>query len=231
MSPRMVVQKSIETQLDVIAVCDHNASENVPYVLRAALGKDLIVLPGIEVASREEVHTLALFDNLEALQIMQDIVYTALKGLNNQDAFGYQPIVNESDEVEGFNERLLIGATDLTLAEIITAIHKAGGLAIASHIDRESFGVIGQLGFIPEDIHFDALEVSRNLGIKNAGKRFPEYAKLAFIENSDAHFLKDIGSGFTDFIIAEPTVAEFKMAFESNNGRRIQYHSGKDRSI
>ena len=50
--------------------------------------------------------------------------------------------------MEGFNERLLIGATTLSLDEILTEIHAVGGLAIASHVDRDLFSVTRQLGFI-----------------------------------------------------------------------------------
>ena len=40
--------------------------------------------------------------------------------------FGCQAIVNELDEVEGFNERLLIGATELALADLVRHIHDLG---------------------------------------------------------------------------------------------------------
>ena len=222
MYPRALVERSIATGLDLIAICDHNASENVPYVIKAARGKPLAVLPGMEITSREEVHTLALFDNLEGLLNIQEIVYGALTGLNDEDAFGCQAVVNEEDEVEELNPRLLIGATGLSLEEILKRIREAGGIAIASHIDRESFSVISQLGFIPEDIRFDALEISKTTGIRQARSRFPEYEGYAFIQNSDAHFLKDIGSVYTDFILAEPTVAELKMAFAGECGRGIE---------
>ncbi len=222
MYPRILVDRSISAGLDVIAVCDHNASENAPYVIRAARGRPLVVLPGMEITSREEVHTLALFDNLEGLFKIQEIVYGALAGLNDEDAFGCQAVVNEADEVEELNPRLLIGATELPLEEIVERVRGAGGIAVASHVDRESFSVIGQLGFIPENIRFDALEISRATGVQQARLRFPEYAGYAFIENSDAHHLQDVGSAFTDFVLEEPTIAELKKAFQGENGRGIR---------
>ncbi len=211
--PSALVKRSMAVGLDVIAVSDHNASENVPYVIEAAKGTRLIVLPGMEITSREEVHTLAIFDNLEGLYSVQRIVYAALGGLNDPVRFGDQAIVNQLDEVEGFNERLLIGATDLTLEEVVLNVRDAGGLAIASHIDRESFSVLSQLGFIPMDIRFDALEISARMGRPRARQFYPEYADYALIENSDAHCLRDVGSAFTDFLLEAPTVAEFKRAF------------------
>jgi 3',5'-nucleoside bisphosphate phosphatase len=213
MYPSILVERSMAAGLNVIAVCDHNASENVPYVMRAAKGTPLVVLPGMELTSREEVHTLAIFDNVEGLYAVQRIVYDALPGLNDPKVFGDQVIVNEADEVEGFNDRLLIGATDLSLEEVVLRIHEAGGLAIASHIDRESFSVLSQLGFIPKDIQFDALEISARMGGSTARECWPEYADYVFIKNSDAHFLRDLGSVYTDFMLEAPTVAEFKRAF------------------
>jgi len=222
MYPSAIVEKAITETLDVIAVCDHNASENVEYVMKAAEEKPLIVLPGMEITSSEEVHVLALFDTVDNLLKIQSIVYNHLPGMNREEIFGCQAIINDLDEVEGFNDRFLLGATRLSLQDVIQYIHHAGGLAIASHIDRESFSVISQLGFIAPDIPFDALEVSNHLGIKNARLKYPELMNYALVESSDAHFVQDIGKGFTNIFLKEATIADLKMAFERRAGRYIQ---------
>ena len=222
MCPRAVVDKSIAQKLDIIAVCDHNASENVQFVLKSAEGKPLTVLPGMEVTSREEVHVLALFDTLGDLMKIQDIVYDHLSGANREEVFGYQTIVNDLDEIEGFNKRFLLGATELSLHEIIHHIHSFGGLAIASHIDRESFSVISQLGFIDPHMPFDALEVTRRTGIRGARLKYPELSRCSFVESSDAHFIRDIGQGATTMFLETGTISELKMAFEHRDGRYIQ---------
>jgi hypothetical protein len=221
MYPRALIEKSITEKIDVIAVCDHNASENVSYVLSLAKGKPISVLAGMEVSSIEEVHVLALFDDLRRLLRFQATVYEHLPGKNREDIFGLQVIVNDQDEVEGTNERLLIGATDLSLNHIVSEIHALGGLAVASHIDRPSYSVLGQLGFIDPETHFDALEISASTGIKQARRQHPELAKHAFITSSDAHSLKDIGRGFTTMILQAANTHELKMAFENREGRRI----------
>jgi len=222
MYPSAIVEKCVRARLDVIGICDHNSSENVPYVRKAARGKPLVVLPGMELTTREEVHVLALFDNEYDLAKLQDMVYGALRGMNREELFGCQAIVNEKDEVEGFNDRLLIGATTLSLHESVDAIHRFGGIAIAAHIDRESFSIMGQLGFIPPDVRFDALEISSRTGLRKGRMRYPELSEYPFIESSDAHFIGDIGNGTTTFLLARPTVAEFRMAFERRAGRCIK---------
>jgi hypothetical protein len=176
----------------------------------------------MEITSSEEVHVLALFDKLEDLEKIQTIVYDHLRGMNREEIFGCQAIVNDLDEVEGFNDRFLLGATGLPLLEIVSHIHGFGGLAIASHIDRESFSIIGQLGFVDPGIGFDALEVTRRTGIMGARSKYPELARFPFVESSDAHFIKDIGQGVMTAFLERATICELKMAFERREGRYIQ---------
>ncbi len=221
MYPRAVVSMSLARRLDVIAVCDHNSSENAQYVIKCAEGTALTVLPGMEITSSEEVHVLALFDKLENLNPLQDLVYRHLPGKNDEDIFGCQAIVNEHDEVEELSERLLIGATTLPLQQIVSDIRRLGGLAIAAHIDRDSFGIFGQLGFIPEGLALDALEISRRTGLSEARRRWPELAQSAFVESSDSHIITDIGKGITRAFLEEATTADLRMAFEKKNGRYI----------
>lgn len=221
MYPRAIIRKAREEKLDIIGICDHNSSENVASVQRAASGHPLTVLPGMEVSSREEVHILALFDNTSRLQQFQKIIYDNLPGENDENVFGCQAIVNEEDEVEGFNQRLLIGATILSLQEIIDHIHRLGGLAIASHIDRESFSVIGQLGFIAPAFSFDALEVTPHLGLARAREVFPELSDYSFITSSDAHFLCDIGRTYTELWMEAGNFQELGMALRGEAGRYI----------
>jgi hypothetical protein len=222
MYPRAVVDKAIAEKLDIIAICDHNASENTQFVLRSAEGKPLTVLPGMEITSSEEVHLLALFDTMDALTKIQDVIYGHLSGTNREEIFGCQAIVNDLDEVEGFNDRFLLGATKLSLLDIIDQIHGCGGLVIASHIDRESFSVISQLGFIDPEIPLDALEVTQHLGVKEARIKFPELTGYPLIESSDAHFIDDIGRGVTTIFLERGTISELTMAFRRQGGRYIQ---------
>lgn len=219
--PSAVVGRALAEKLDVIAICDHNASENVPHAIRAARGSGLTVLPGMEMTSREEVHLLAIFDTLPALQKLQEFVYRHLPGKNDEDLIGCQVIVNDLDEVEGFNERLLIGATGLSLDELVRDVHCLGGIAVAAHIERESFGVMGQLGFVDPAIPFDAMEISFVSGSVGARKRYPELAHYPFIESSDAHRIGEIGQRCTGIYMEEATIPELKMAFAGRQGRCI----------
>lgn len=220
MSPKRVIEKALEKNLNIIGVCDHNSAENVVAAKNVALKKKIAVLAGMEVSSVEEVHVIALFDDIPLVLKLQKIVYESLPlEENKEEYFGQQIIANEFDEIEGYNKKLLISATTLTLKRIIYEIHNLGGLAIAAHIDRESYSVIGQLGFIPQDLEFDALELSPNISESKALDRFPEIKEFPLISSSDAHFLKDIGKSTTSFFLNEPTIYEIQNALKKIDGR------------
>jgi PHP family Zn ribbon phosphoesterase len=176
----------------------------------------------MEVNSSEEVHTLAIFDNEEQALAMQALVYRRLKGTNRPELFGDQVVANEFDEVEGFNDRMLIGATHLGVYEIVREVHRLGGLSIASHVDRPSFSVLSQLGFIPPDLAVDALEISRHLSRAAARSKIPGIADFPLVASSDAHFLEDIGQAHTSFFLEAPNVKEIRMALEGESGRRVE---------
>ena len=221
MHPMALVQKALEANLDMIAICDHNSSANVPYVINAARTSQLKILPGMEITTSEEVHLLAIFDSLSNLISLQNIIDQHLPGENDEERFGVQAIVNENGEVEGINNQLLIGATDLSLDTLIGYIHQFDGLAIAAHIDRESFSVLSQLGFIDDNAGFDALEITHLTGFDQARIKYQELFKYSFIVSSDSHFIKDLGQDFTRFYLEEPSFAELKMALKKQNGRCV----------
>ena len=222
MSPKRIVNRAMKKKLDIIGICDHNSAENVQATVNAACKNDLTVLPGMEITSIEEVHVLALFNETEQVLNLQETIYANLiPGENKKELFGEQIVANEFDEVEGYNNKLLIGATTLNLAEIVKTIHTYGGLAIASHIDRESYSIIGQLGFIPEDLNIDALEISPRTTSAQINARIPNILKYPLITSSDAHFLEDIGKATTSFLLAQPSFDEIKMAFSHRDGRKI----------
>lgn len=224
MTPSAIVKNASENRLDIIAITDHNSAENIIGTKKAAEGTGLTVLAGMEVTSSEEVHILALFDDIEDALKLQDIVYKHLASDRDYDGkSGEQIIVNEKDEVMGFNERLLISATSLTTQSIVDIIYSLGGLSIASHIDREGFGIISKLGFIPKDLKFDALEISPNTDKAKAEGLYGDYKTFQWISSSDAHYIEDIGKRRTSFFIKEATIAEMRAAIKKTGGRRVEW--------
>ncbi|MEA2095379.1 MAG: PHP-associated domain-containing protein [Candidatus Cloacimonadota bacterium] len=121
--------------------------------------------------------------------------------------------------------KLLIGATDLTVEEIVEHIHSLNGLAIASHVDRERFSLIGQLGFVPEGLDLDGLELSPRYMSEKKKLKFSMSAGFPLVTFSDAHYINDIGKTSTTFLIDEITISELKKALKSQDGRSVLTYS------
>lgn len=221
MKPLAVVERAVAVGLDMIAICDHNSAENLPAFIETGKKAGLAVLPGMEITSREEIHLLALLNRTEDCFMLQDWVYRHLPGRNDEEAFGPQVLVNEESVAVGHVDKMLIGATLLSFEEILSFVEKLKGIAIASHIDRQAFSLIGQLGFIPEGVSLDGLEISSRISLEEARRKFHQYRHFAFIRSSDAHFLDEIGKASTPFLLEERTSRELRMALHSREGRGI----------
>ena len=111
-----------------------------------------------------------------------------------------------SDKLEAEAEKLLIGATGISFFDLVPMALEAGALCIPAHIDREYFGVLAHLGFLP-DLPYSAVEV--------AAPQLPEAAgDWPVVRFSDAHQLDQIGRRYTEVEVAEFTVPALRRAFE-----------------
>ena len=173
--------------LDAIALTDHNTGRNLPYAKEAADYYGLIFLPGMEITTKEEVHLLGYFRDVETAMEVGEIFSSHLPPMKNKpDFFGNQFVMNTDDEVMAVEERLLIGATDLDLAECTKIIREHGGAAVPAHINR-GHGLLVNLGLFPEEPDFPAVEVRPELPVNEkliTGKKR--------LRSSDAHHLGDI---------------------------------------
>jgi PHP family Zn ribbon phosphoesterase len=224
MVPRTIVDRAKQAGLDAVGICDHNAAANVQAVREAGREAGIGIIAGMEVTTAEEIHLLAFFDSEHELQTFAGIVRNHLSGINDPELFGEQIVVDKNDEPVALEERLLIGATDLGVAQIVESIHRLAGLAIASHVDRQTFSVLSQLGFIPSELALDGVELSRQAGSED---RY-DLRGLSVVRSSDAHFPEEIGSAVTTFFVEQATVAEIGLALTGSEGRKILKTGAQD---
>jgi len=217
MSPRRIAEEAKRKSLDILGVCDHNSAENAAAVSETAGRAGIRVFPGLEITTREEVHLLALFESIDSALSMQEEVYGHLAGENDETAFGRQVIADAEDEVVGFEAKFLLGAVTLSLGSVVESIHALRGLAIAAHVDRRAFGLIGQLGFVPQGLALDALEISPRLAREEARDKVA--SDLPLVRGSDAHKLQEIGTATTSFFLEDPAIGEVRKALLGVEGR------------
>jgi predicted metal-dependent phosphoesterase TrpH len=220
MTPPAIVAKAIAEGLDMIAICDHNSARNVAAVQQAG-GDRLAVLAGIEITSAEECHVVGLFPAAAAAEAAAAEVGGALPQIDDgyEPFFGEQHVLGADGAALGRETLALATATPLDVNAVVALIHRHGGLAVAAHIDRRSFGVIGQLGLFPTDAGFDAVEVSRH--VAPGSERDAECGGygLPVVRSSDAHYLDDIGAARTKLHCAKPGFAELALALRYEDGR------------
>jgi PHP family Zn ribbon phosphoesterase len=219
-TPPNIVASAIENGMQMIAVTDHNSAENVEAVVKCGRLHGLKVIPGMEVASREEVHLVCLLRSVENALDLQQIVYAALPAmLNRPEYFGRQLVMDGEGNTRGECMRLLMGAADLSLDEVVREVRRLDGLVIPAHVDRPSFSVIANLGMVPPGAEFDALEISASLHRDDAVAKFPCIGGFPVITGSDAHFPRDIGCSPTLFLLERMDLDEIRMAFQCRGGR------------
>ena len=199
MTPNNIVNMALLAGLDIISVTDHNSYRNVKAVMDVASDR-LIVVPGMEITTCEEVHVLCYFKSFDALCDMGRLVEEKMMKIKNEsEIFGRQLIMDSEDNVCGEVEHLLINATDLDIYDVADQTHKRGGIFVPAHIDKSSYSVMSNLGFMPPDLEFDGLEITH----KNRGKMEADYGHYPVLTSSDAHFLENI--------------AEYEYFFDTDN--------------
>lgn len=222
MIPPLIVKRAGELALGIIAITDHNSAENVAAVMGAARGFDLTVLAGMEVQTREEVHLVCLFDTVEQVLDWQQVVYAHLPPLKNKpDFFGAQFVVDATGDFVRYNDRLLATSTSLSVEEVAAGVEERAGLCIAAHVDRPSFSLLANLGFVPEGVRFAAMEITPNANAEEMRRLHPSLAGYSLIRSGDAHRLAEM-SDRTILTLREPTIAEISMAFRGEGGRRVK---------
>lgn len=223
MTPRNIVWHAVQHEVDIIAITDHNACDNVIAALEAAKGTEVTVLLGMEVESKEEVHLIVLFEKMRQLKAWEQFIKNHMSGrLNDAERFGAQFIVDADDNFIAEKTELLLTSLTVGVSEITNQVKNIGGICIASHVDRPTYSIISQLGFIPPDVDLAAVEVSRNMSIAHAAARIPAIGRLPIITASDAHVMDDFINGpKTTFYLEQPTIGEIRQALLAQNSRKV----------
>jgi PHP family Zn ribbon phosphoesterase len=222
MSPRNIVTRARQVGLDIVAITDHNMVENAFYAYELAGETAPLVLFGMELQTMEEIHLLVLFDVYETALGFQRTIYDLLPDVKNDPVyFGDQVVVDEKDEIVRFEERLLLNSAQISLGEAVSTAKSRKGLVIPSHIDSATFSIISQLGFVPDDLAFDALEVVNRERI-DAILPFVGQNNFPFVSFSDAHYLNEIGRRRTALQLKEASLGEIGRALQELRNAPLQ---------
>ncbi|MDL2220750.1 PHP domain-containing protein [Eubacteriales bacterium OttesenSCG-928-N14] len=215
-TPNNIVGMAAIKGLDIIAVTDHNSAQNLPAVAKLCDEAGLLLLPGIEVQTVEEVHVLCYLPTVEAALCLSATLYEHLADIpNSAMIFGNQYMMNENDEVTGQVEKLLINSVDFSIDKLYEIVMELGGICVPAHINRPSNSLMGILGFIPLSPPFTAMEICPTLEAPTV-----DTSAYHILYSSDAHYLGDILERSSFIEVSEPTAAALihKLKEAKNNG-------------
>lgn len=195
MSPSEIVRRSLAKGLDAIAITDHNTTE---------------------------AHCLVYFPTDESRKRFQRYLEEHLPPIpNDPERFGDQVWVNAENEILGEVPYLLLSALDQSVNQIAAQARKVDALFVAAHVERPSFSLISQLGFIDPCLSLDAIEYnnqqrySKLLSIHGYLKEQTQYSA------SDAHYPEQIGTQPSIWQTEELTFDGLRKAFDQKDNHLI----------
>lgn len=223
MTSTAIVRQAVQVGLQWIAICDHNSALNVNSVIEAARGSPLQVIAGIEIETQEGIHLVGLFPRPSRVLEVSRIIRETLPDIDAEYTrkYGEQILLDREGKPCGQEVKALARPSSLALRPAVELIKTHDGLAFAAHIERPSFSVYSQLGDVPRDIPFDALEVSpvnnRPVGLR---EKFARYG-FPLLASSDSHYLSEIGRARSRFMVESLGQEEIVPALRRQGNRSV----------
>ncbi len=223
MSPENILGAAAEKAIDIIGIADHNSTRQSVVIRKMAEKYGIFVLCGAEVCTKEEIHCLAFFENDSKLDEFQKYLDSnIIKIPNKPEKFGYQVVVDEEENIVYEEENLLIASLDKSIEEVELKVHSLGGIFIPAHINKTVNSIIGQLGFFPDDLNVDAVEISRHITKERFVNENPWSIGYTFTTSSDAHIPEDVGTAYSVFKMVNRSFTEIKKALKFEEGRLVE---------
>lgn len=193
MTPNNIVNMSKLKGLDAIAVTDHNSCGNCAAAMSVGRRAGLLVIPGMELCTSEDIHVVCLFSSLDgALAFEKEVKASMPKVKNRPEIYGEQLVLDDTDNVVGKEDNLLIVASGIGVNSVLTLCRSFGGTAFPAHSDKRANGIIEILGAIPPEAGFKTAELSAACDEKAFVSENPTLRGLNILKDSDAHYLWDI---------------------------------------
>ncbi len=194
MTPANIVGMAFISGLKIIAITDHNSCLNCGVAMKYGEEYGVIVIPGMELTTSEEIHVVCLFPRLEDGLRFGEFVYEQLLNIKcKPEIFGDQIIVGEDDNIAGTVEKLLISATDISIDDVDDLMDEYNGIWFPAHIEKDANSIIANLGMIPPDSKFIMAEIKNSKRTEELLEQHTYLQKCDILYNSDAHSLEQIG--------------------------------------
>ena len=223
MNPNNIVDTAITKGLKVISITDHNEVINACSAIQYAQGKDILVIPGVEL-STPQGHLLLYFDTAQHLRTFISQVTipedkkTCLTGivecLNKAELLNGFGVLAHIDIDGGFEHT--IGSYNLQMEEILKH-RNLFGLEITSRSNIN--------WYTETDTSDKAVDRKRLMNIRSTSLDKEQSDSLPKLMSSDAHTINKLGKNVDD----EAKLTRLKMDDLTFDSFRIALHSGSSR--
>ncbi len=203
MTPNNIVNMALIKGLDVIAITDHNTGKNAKVICELGRDQGLLVIPGMEVQTKEEVHVLCYFESIVDLEAFDSALDSfRIQVPNRPDHFGRQQIMNREDQCVGEYPFALIISIEISIEHLVKLCRAHAGVCVPAHVNKSSNSIFANLGFMPQDLEVKTIEIHKKSPLNETLVK--GYQK---IYNSDAHYLEHISERENVLDLRENTIS------------------------
>ena len=129
MTPNNITGMASLLGLQIIALTDHNTCRNCGATIEAGKRNGVVVVPGMELTTSEDIHAVCLFPTLEKAMDWDEYVDAhRIKIKNRPDIYGRQVLMNAEDEEIGEIEHLLLPGTEISIMNAYRKVKAFGGI-------------------------------------------------------------------------------------------------------
>lgn len=193
--------------IDFLSITDHNAGLNAIAAKPLADKQDIVLIPGVEVATSEDIHVLCYFKTFDVLDVFCRYLYQNMPKIPfNTRLYFTQEILDEDDNDIGCVGSFLGIATEIDLYSLVAAVGEMGGVAVPAHINKDAYSMLATLGCVPDDLAVGAVEITKSCPPDLKAELQKKYIVFS---NSDAHTLEEIVMNENYFELKEKSIDAF----------------------
>lgn len=206
MTPYNLVNMAKLLGYNMIALTDHNSCLNCESAMKIGEEIGLVVVPGMELCTVEEIHTVCLFKSLDDAMRFSEFIHSSMPPVENDvRIYGEQRIVDTEDNILGYEDILLTTASNVSIDDLSKTVSEYGGACFPAHLDRASYSILSVLGFLYPELSFKVAEFTKKAFLPQYQEKHPLLKGMKILRNSDAHYLENLPESENEIDLPECT--------------------------
>jgi len=212
MTPNNIINMASLKGLDIIAITDHNSLKQLPIIHEICLSYNLVLVYGVEVATKEDIHVLVYFLTLEdAMSFDQFLETVTVHEAYDTQKYGEQILTDIEDFTTAVIPYYLGRPIELDLIQLVDILKNYQHLRFFAHIDRDKNSGLKYY----QQIDMNGVECTKRVSKEFIKEHLSKTSKIIY--NSDAHQLTDISERDPKnmFELEEKSIEAFFKAFQN----------------